>query len=173
MSLTAGRQWQKKKQQQQQNGTIKWLKDASYLNHGCYKLCTKNSFCISKIVKFHSECGGISTQHALPMLCWIAVSSYSNSNNYRGNNYYEMTYDFWPLYWQGPVVWKHILNYNGVKGKENTPFKHHTKTLWKSSLHNAKRRNFQEWTNEVSNNWAQKFIKALIISVCSIIWLKL
>ena len=81
-----------KQNNKQKNETIKWLKDASHLNYGCHKLCTKNSFsfCISKIVKFRSECGGINTQHALPMLSWIAVSSYSNSN-YCGN--YETTYD--------------------------------------------------------------------------------
>ena len=57
----------------------------------------KNSFWICKIFKFPNGCGGISTQHALPMLCWIAVSSYSYSNNYYCGNY-EMTYDsFWPV----------------------------------------------------------------------------
>ena len=96
MSLSAGWQSQKKTATKQENGTIKWLKDESHLNHGCHKLCTKNSCWTSKIFKFPNGCGKISTQHALPMLCWIAVSSYSNSNSNSNSNCgnYEMTYVF-------------------------------------------------------------------------------
>jgi len=90
MSLSAGWQSQKKKKQTKQNKKMEQLSGWRMLLILILVLCTKNSCWISKIFKFPNGCGGISTQQALPMLCWIAVSSYSNSN-YCGN--YEMMYD--------------------------------------------------------------------------------